>query len=434
MTPNELQDSLLGVFFSKPVDAVWTKPRHGTQNILCLTAHSFGTRLIKNVKKMSPKKSGPRILNVLGYSSPRLHEGKRWYVDFYAADPSTGEPRRKKYYVDSVAGKRARREFASSLIERLGVKLRSGWNPWAETKSLAGTKLLDDVLETYLNSLKASYRQKSVYDYCSRANVFREYIASLCAPPMYVFQFDAPFVTGFLDWVLSARRASARTRNNYRGWCSAFAEFMVERGMLPNNPVANVRKARVPVKNRESLTPEMLHALAVHLRGRDRHFLLACMMEYYTFIRPHELRHVRLSDISLKDMSVFVPASVSKNRRNGKVALNEELIKLMLDLKVFENPCDFYLFGRDFTPSGFIAPSDVFNKRWAKLRKEMKWPESIKFYSLKDSGIRDLSNDAGVVTARDQARHSDISTTNIYLCGKDMKSPDGAKHFKGFLD
>ena len=34
---------------------------------------------------------------------------------------------------------------------------------------------------------------------------------------------------------------------------------------------------------------------------------------------------------------------------------------------------------------------------------------------MKDSGIRDLANAQGVVVARDQARHSDITTTNKYI-------------------
>ena len=49
------------------------------------------------------------------------------------------------------------------------------------------------------------------------------------------------------------------------------------------------------------------------------------------------------------------------------------------------------------------------------MRKALKWDKCYQFYSLKDSGIRDLANAQGVVVARDQARHSDITTTNKYI-------------------
>jgi hypothetical protein len=34
--------------------------------------------------------------DILGYVPPELHQGKEWYIDFYARDPLTGEMRRKR--------------------------------------------------------------------------------------------------------------------------------------------------------------------------------------------------------------------------------------------------------------------------------------------------------------------------------------------------
>ena len=59
--------------------------------------------------------------------------------------------------------------------------------------------------------------------------------------------------------------------------------------------------------------------------------------------------------------------------------------------------------------------------------------DSYQFYSLKDSGIRDLANEQGIVVAKDQARHSDISVTNKYLVGRDKQVNEATKHFKGKL-
>lgn len=67
-----------------------------------------------------------------------------------------------------------------------------------------------------------------------------------------------------------------------------------------------------------------------------------------------------------------------------------------------------------------------------KCLKALRWPESYQFYSLKDSGIRDLANAEGVVVARIKAGHSDISITNRYLKhGRTI--PDSVKDFTGAL-
>lgn len=138
-------------------------------------------------------------------------------------------------------------------------------------------------------------------------------------------------------------------------------------------------------------------------------------MQYYTLIRPGELSHLKIGDISLKKQTVFVSHEFSKNHKDAEVGLNKIVIKLMLDLEVFKQPDSYYLFGSDFKPSEERIGSDQFNKRWKVMRKALKWNDCYQFYSLKDSGIRDLANAQGVVVARDQARHSDITTTNKYI-------------------
>ena len=39
----------------------------------------------------------------MGYTAPRLHDGREWYIDFYIIDPATGEPRRKILVTDRFA-------------------------------------------------------------------------------------------------------------------------------------------------------------------------------------------------------------------------------------------------------------------------------------------------------------------------------------------
>ena len=75
----------------------------------------------------------------------------------------------------------------------------------------------------------------------------------------------------------------------------------------------------------------------------------------------------------------------------------------------------------------------MFRREWKKMRRALRWSDDYQFYSLKDSGIRDLANAEGIVVARDQARHTDISTTNKYLQGRDMPVHEATKHFEGHL-
>lgn len=385
-------------------------------------------------KKICSSQSRNSSIDVMDFSYPVYHDtGKKSYVDFRAYDPATGTVRRKKYHLDNIKSKKERRLHANLLITKLVKKLSTGWRPWHDDITTKGYADFEQVLDLYLKNVeKTTTRSKTVHAYTSRVNVLREYISTLPYPIKYAYQFDRQFVNEFLDWIIIDRDAGPRTRNNYKGWCSVFAEFMIQRKYIDSNPTEGISKLVEKEKKRQPLTKKMLQDLNKYLNEHDRYFLLAVLMEYYTFIRPTELTNLRIQDFSIKDQRVFVSGSFSKNKKDGYVGVNETLIRLMLDLHVFDHPGDDYLFSTNFKPGVSKVRADIFNKRWVNVRKRLGWGDEYQFYSLKDSGIRDLANSAGVVIARDQARHQDIATTNKYL-GHEKGVRQETKSFEGFL-
>ncbi|MBR5087044.1 MAG: site-specific integrase [Muribaculaceae bacterium] len=371
---------------------------------------------------------------LLGFTYPKLHTGKTWYVDFYANDPSTGEMRRKKYKLDGLKKISEKKRRAAEIIEAVTRELRGGWNPWVNAQESRGFTLIQDCLDRYLEYIeKKGDRYKTRMRYKSSVNILREFFESLVVPPKFVYQFDQALIIDFLDWILLDRDASARTRNNYRAWVFGLCEFLKSRKYITVNPVENIEILRETAKKRKDLSKEQLAKMRKYLTEKDPHFLLACEMEYYTFIRPNELSHLRVRDVSLENQTIFVSGTFSKNHKDGYVGINKRICKLMIELKVLEQPGEYYLFGKGFFPRTERYNADQYNRRWKKMREELGWSEEYQFYSLKDSGIRDLANDAGIVVARDQARHSDVATTNRYIQVHPNDVHEATKTFEGEL-
>lgn len=371
---------------------------------------------------------------LLGFTYPKLHTGKSWYVDFYATDPTSGEMRRKKYKLDGLKKISEKKRRAAEIIEAVTRQLRSGWNPWVNTQESRGFTLLSDVLSRYMEYIERKSRKKTKHSYQSRVNIFNQYLSSCVLPIKYAYQFDGAFVNDYLDWLYLDRGVSERTRNNYRGWCYSFGEFLVSRKYIDSNPVDHIPALDEKKKHRKDLTPKMLKQMRAQLNREDKHFLLACYMEYFTFIRPTELSYLKVGDISIKDKTIFVSEDFSKNKKSAKVALNDTLLKLMIELGVLSAPSSYFLFGKHFKPSPDRCNADQYNRRWKKMREALGWGDEYQFYSLKDSGIRDLANEQGVVVARDQARHSDVSTTNRYIQENSLLVHSEVKQFKGALE
>lgn len=328
---------------------------------------------------------------------------------------------------------------AAEIIAIVSTRLSKGWNPWAEASNDRQYTLIKTVIGLYNKYLEKLVhtkvlKEKTCYDYLSRLNMLIDYNENYrTIPIVYIYQFDQAYISDFLDYILLDRDSSARTRNNYRTWLSAFCSWLQEKKFIDSNPVEKIKTLPEEVKFRSALPPEDLIKLQEYLNKNNPSYLLACMMEYYTFIRPDELSNIRLKDIHIKEQKIFVSSAISKNRRDGMVGLNDRIITLMIDTHVFDAPDTFYLFGKDFKPSFEKADSRIFRDYFTKIRKALKFPTNYQFYSLKDSGIRDLANAEGIVVARDQARHSDISTTNRYLKGDALTVHEETKHFKGNL-
>ena len=384
---------------------------------------------------LSKTRKGSTINNIVDYTLPKLHTGKNWYVDFTCFDPADGKMRRKKYMLDSISKISERKKRAAEIIANATSRLRSGWNPWIEASTERQYAKFSEVTSLYIRYIEKltsnnTLKKKTAYDYQSRMNMLLEYNSTRSNPITYIYQFDQCYISDFLDYILLDRDSTARTRNNYRTWLSAFCTWLQEKKYIDHNPTERIKALVEGEKRRSALTAPDLTRLKEYLGETNRHFLLACMMEYYTFIRPDELSNVRLSDINIKEQKVFISSTISKNRRDGMVGLNDTVIKMMIELEVFENPSHFYLFGKQFKPN---ADSRIFREYFNKVRAFLKWPNSYQFYSLKDTGIRDLANSEGIVVARDQARHSDVATTNRYLKGDSLAVHEETKHFKGGL-
>lgn len=329
-----------------------------------------------------------------------------------------------------------RRRRANEIITNLNIKLRSGWNPWADVENSRQYTPYIDIIQRYHIYLSKLYtagtiKENTLKDYEKRLRVFEEYTAKHIPAIVYAYQIDQSFISDFLDYVLLDRDSSARTRNNYRTWLSSLCNWMIEKQYLIQNPVEKIRQLAEEEKKRSALTVPDIQKLKKYLKKENPYFLFLCQFAYYTFIRPDEITNIKLSDIYLKEQKVFIASSISKNRKDGMVGLNDALIKSMLDLNIFSNPGNYYLFGKGFKPSKEKVTTKVYRNYFNKVREKLKFPDSYQFYSLKDTGIRDLANAEGIVIARDQARHADVSTTNKYLKGSDMSVHEEVKHFEG---
>lgn len=288
--------------------------------------------------------------------------------------------------------------------------------------------MLKDCFSHYRQHVERFSKTTTKTDYIKRLERLERY-----AKKNNYIEFSDTFFLRFLDHLYLERKVSARTYNNYRTWCYGFCMWLWQHQFIENNPIENIKTLREPPKFRQPLPTPVLKQVREYLLNRNRHFLLAVMMEYYTFIRPGELSNIRIRDIDVVSQTIYISDEISKNGKAERVGLNDAILSLMSDLDVLSKHKDWYLFSNRCRPGKAKLEPRMFRDRWVRLRKRLNLPKEYQFYSLKDSGIRDLANSAGIIIARDQARHSSVAVTNKYLQGRDRPVHTETIHFKGAL-
>ena len=375
-----------------------------------------------NVKKMFSEKNQITPARVTyPWTYPQLHKAKNWYVDFYILDPASNEMRRKKYMLSRYKTAKARNEMARQRIEWIVENVKNGWNPFVKAVTTRHFTKWDMVIGRYRDYLKTCGRKglmkgKTVYDYQSRIKNFEQYLSESDIHLTYIYEFDRELCVDFLDYLYFDKDVTAVTRNGYRTWLSSFSSWLIDKSYIPSdsNPVADIKYMREEDKKREPLSKHALKALREYLTSQNPHFLLACYLEYYVNIRPDEMRYLKIGYIDIANCIVTLPGKYAKNHKRQEVTVPKKVLKLMIDLGVFNSPSQYYVFGPDLHPSPNQVAVNRFRQEWSKMRKALNWPDSYQFYSLKDTGISDNIDRYGLLTARDQARHSDAATTNRY--------------------
>ena len=368
------------------------------------------------------------------YREPEVCWGKECVtVSFYAFDPEQGCLRRKRMKLNrelkTVKGKRAQREFVQGVVDRLRDELKAGWNPWMQQSETLVYATWSEACERYKAYLvkqlnEHNMRPDSVASYMSYQRVLKRWVADERKNVRYAYQFDKRLVDAFLDYVYLDKDNSIQTRNNYLSWVKSFSTWMLGKSYIEQDPTAGIPRMKVKskMKNRDVIPDSVLQSIHDYLQAHNRHFLLACYLLHYLFVRPHEIAQLKIEDFSLKNKTLLIHGDVAKNWQDAVVTLPVHVIELMLDLDVFRSPGSWYLFSAGFRPGSEFRSEKFFRDYWTRvLRKELKFSDRYKFYSLKDTGITNmLRANTDVLSVRDQARHSSILITDIYT-PKDIK-------------
>lgn len=351
------------------------------------------------------------------------------YVSYSVINPKTNKFSVKKIKLNFIKSAKERREYAEKLCMKINKQLADGFNPFLsqnpDLKLIRLSAAILDFLKKKRRELELRTICDATYtDYQQQLKTFAAYLQK----DIYLHELSESQIVDFLDNMFIERKVTAYTRNHYLLTIRVFMRFCVQKNYIQTNPAANISNEKNGQKRREIIPDNTLKEIFKYLEVNGQDFyLLACWLLYACFIRPSEICGLKISNINFHNQTIFIPAEISKNKKSQVVTIPQNVADFILKLRVWTYPQDFYIVGQGYKPSAKKITEKNLRSFWLKLRKILQFSDNYQFYSLKDTGITRMLNILNIAEVRDQARHSNISITDVYT---DRSKSNGNERIK----
>lgn len=355
---------------------------------------------------------------IVPFRPAKYHPGKDCYVCFYAEDPTTGKLRRYKIRVNHVSGARERSKYANRLVYSINEKLYSGWNPFVEEYSKNATVTFAKACELFMKD-KSDLRPDSLRSYKSYTYIIYKWADENGIGDKFCLHFGKQEAKRFMLAISSVGKKSARTYNNYLHHYQTMFAWMVQNDFMKENPFSDLKPKKVDEKIRKTIPAEDRKKILEYFAEMPEYVVIMNLC-FKCFIRPKEIRMLKIRHINYRDMVLDIPPDVTKNHHERIIPIPDELRAWFLGVKG-ERP-DNYIFSTGFSPGSRQIGVHAIGKVWAAMREKLNLPASYQFYSLKDTGITEML-EAGVPAkyVKELADHHSLEMTEKYTHRSDAK-------------
>jgi integrase/recombinase XerD len=355
----------------------------------------------------------------IDYKPAELKTNKDWLIVYYAKNPVTGKLERHRLRVPFISNKKERLLLGKKIALEINNRFAQGWSPYLEETG-KNYKTFDAAIEEFLTSIKKQLkdgvlRADTIRAYTSNTNLLKEFIVKKNIKITFALEINKRFCTEYLDFIYIDRKNSPRTRNNHLGFLKLICGFLVDRGVLSENPVNGIKPMLSQPKKRAVFPDHIKKQINDKLLTYDNEFYTLCMTTYFCLIRNTELGKLKVSMINLKENYIFLPKEISKNKKDEAVTIPVQFLEVLKKHINPNFPDDFVFSADNFKQGTKQMPVRKIASAFDKLRADLKLESKYQFYSFKDTGITDLLN-SGIpaIKVRDQARHYDIKITELY--------------------
>ena len=279
-------------------------------------------------------------------------------------------------------------------------------------------KTIEDILPGFLLEKEMGIQRRSFVAYTCHTSVFIDWLKQHKLLNQPLKKITPENISEFFHYIGIEKELDRPTCEKYFLDLRQLFKYALKRGEINSIPfdlVVYPRKKKD--QGAEVIQLEDLQKLLPEIKRLDPQLYLACMIQYYCFIRPgKELRLLKIGDIDLRNGLITVRQENAKNKLKQVVTMPQQLIDLCLEYEVNTADKDLYVFGKK-KKFGIKAISvNMLRWRFNKIRESLNLSKGYKFYSFKHTGASRLHlSGISMRELMDQLRHTKLEATQHYV-------------------
>jgi len=284
-------------------------------------------------------------------------------------------------------------------------------------------KNLEEILPGFLLEKEIGVKYKTFSSYRSHAQVLIDWLDTIGKKHSIMREISQNNIHDFFMYLAVDKKLDLPTCKRYFTHLRIIFNYAYDLGEIDEVPFDRV----VFPRKKRNMGAELIHPLDLKpllekIKEKDPQLYLACMMEYYCFIRPgRELRLLKVGDVDCKAGIIIIREENAKNKLKQPITMPQQLIDLCKEYGVDKADRNLFIFGVKKKFNTTPVSLNMLRYRFNIIRDELGLSKGYKLYSFKHIGASNLhKSGVSMMELMIQLRHTQLENTSHYLknhCG-----------------
>ena len=222
----------------------------------------------------------------------------------------------------------------------------------------------------------------------------------------------------YFDFLVEVNGVAPKTFNNIRGRLKNFYNVARKRKWTSaENPFDMVdRQATNYGEKNTAYSDQQLAEMVPYIKETDPYLWRFICFIYYAFMRPSEIRRLRVKSIDMEKRHIRILSSQSKVKKFDILPIADGLYQELLAMDLTQYPSDYYLFSNIRQPSAQHLGTGWTTEHFKLVKQHFNFGLEYSIYGFKHTSVcRWYMHEKDIVRIQKMCRHSTIEMTARYL-------------------